>query len=198
MTNGFIGTIGYIKGNLMCSSSTSKDITDSWGPGNVYAKGNLIPIMTSNSAPKGICSMFRLAADSGAYSYYNINHVNTATRYYPSDTTQYYKAFDGNSSTYATFGSALRKQYIFVQYDFERSLLVDTLTFNFSYSRLQNKNIVDYQLNNGTWVNGYEGRTWTGIKKVNDRITAIRFGALSYGDASAAEIRFESCQVTAS
>ena len=61
MTNGFLGTIGYIKGNLMCSSSTSNDITDSWGPGNVAPHGDILIKMTSNTNNLGTITLYNYA-----------------------------------------------------------------------------------------------------------------------------------------
>ena len=174
----FMGTIGWVKGNLMVSSVTKDDITDSWAPGNVYTKGELIPVMTSNTTPQGRCHMFSIPADSNAYQVYNLAHTNTAARTYPTDeyAATAYKAFrnkdEATGTDGATFGSKQTRCYVFVQYDFGRNILVDNVTFKLRYNTIQNKNVIDYQLSDGTWVNAYSQRSTSCNVKINDRIKA--------------------------
>ena len=63
MTNGFIGTIGWIKGHTLASSSTSEDITDSWGPGNIAPHGDILTKMTSNTNNLGTITLYNYAGN---------------------------------------------------------------------------------------------------------------------------------------
>lgn len=201
--NNYLGTIGWIKGNLMVSSATKDDIDNSWAPGNVYAKGELIPVMTSNTTPSGKCSMFAVKADANAYQQYNIQNTNTATRSYPDE--QYaktaYKAFrnvdQATGTDGATFGLKMAKYYVFVQYDFNRNILVNNVRFKLRYNVIQNKNVIDFQLSDGTWVNAYTDRGTYCNVNIDNRIKAVRFGSLTYGDASASQTWFYYCQAIA-
>lgn len=57
MTNGFIGTIGFIKGNLMCSSSTSEEINnDNFYPGAFIPKEYRY-IFNNNSSGKFLVTL---------------------------------------------------------------------------------------------------------------------------------------------
>lgn len=52
MSQGFIGTIGFIKGQEIIKGT----VDNSWGPGEVIFLGDLIPVMTANDKPSGICT----------------------------------------------------------------------------------------------------------------------------------------------
>ena len=75
MTNGFIGTIGFIKSQEIIKGN----VTDSWGPGNVALLGPMIPEMTSNTTPEGVCTCYKGNPLSGYPTYEAFKAFNSGS-----------------------------------------------------------------------------------------------------------------------
>lgn len=59
MTDGFIGTVGYIKGQEMIKGT----VDNNWGPGEVAPHGDILTSMTSNTNNLGTVTLYNYAGN---------------------------------------------------------------------------------------------------------------------------------------